>query len=163
MREATKFLANYSIELAQVASFEPTLNPPINILSTTLTQNRPQIPINPPLVITPGQANVILVDFNVLRMLGVKIPPDNSYRRGFPPSITNAHSTVPVPSGYGELDDLWGFVRTITPTPIRLTRPQNLPLYGKLPDTQRFFAPSTSGAPAVTINISANSSLLNFC
>lgn len=149
--EGSYNLANYSIELAQVATFEPTLTPPIKLLTTTLTQSKPSVPISPPLVIAPGQANVMLVDFDVLRMLNV----DSSGQLNgtVSPAISNAQLTVG-PAGYGELDDLWGFVRTVTNTNVT----QNALYTGSF--LLQLFSPSTAGAPAVSVNLSASTNLI---
>ena len=145
--------ANYSIELAQVATFEPTLMPPIKVLTTTLTQNKPQIPLNPPLVIAGGQPNVMLVEFDVLRMLNTNS--SGQLTGTITPAISNAQLTV-TPAGFGELDDLWGFVRSVATT----NTTQNAAYTGSF--LMQLLGPSTSGAPAVNINLTADSKLLNF-
>ena len=60
---------NLDFELAQLAAYDATLTPPVRNYTVNFTNSKPIIPLNPPLVITSGQTNVMVLDFDVLRML----------------------------------------------------------------------------------------------
>ena len=76
--------ANLDFELAQLAAYDPTLTPPVHNFTPTFTNSKPIIPINPPLVITAGQANVMVMDFNVLAHAGDRFLREPHRRRSLP-------------------------------------------------------------------------------
>jgi len=145
--------ANFLVELAQVATYEPTLTPPVKLLTTTLTQPKPSIALSSPLVITAGQANVLLVDFDVLHMLQANAA--GQLTGEVQPVISVTPLTAPTNgSAYAEFDDLSGFVRSVT-----LTNTTSNPLYtGSF--LMQLLSPSVSGAPTIAVNFSANTSLV---
>lgn len=147
--------ANFLVELSQVATYEPTLTPPVKLLTTTLTQAKPTVTLSTPLVITPGQANVLLLDFDVLHML--QTGANGQLTGAVTPVITATPLVAPTNgSPYAEFDDLSGFVRSVT-----LTNTTVNPLYtGSF--LMQLLSPSVSGAPAIAVNLSANSNLVGF-
>ena len=111
--------ANLSFELAQIAAYDPMLSPP----GAYLTRQRlrlpsPTITLNPPLVITPNQPNVMVMDFDVLRMLATNSSGNLTGQITPVISFTQLSNLTPTgainPNGYTEMDDLWGFVSSIT-------------------------------------------------
>ena len=56
-------VANLDFELGSVTVYDPTLDPPLKSLNGTFSTTKPVITMNPPLVITPSQANVIVPGF----------------------------------------------------------------------------------------------------
>ncbi len=149
--------ATYSIELAQVATYAPTLTPPVKLLTTTLTVPKPTFSINPPLVVTAGQANVMLVDFDALRML--QVDSSGQLTGKVTPVISTAQLSSTPTNGYGELDDLSGFVRSITPLLPQSTTINPSYTGGFL---MQLLSPSTSGAPALSVYVSSNTNLVGF-
>lgn len=146
--------ANLLVELAQVATYEPTLTPPVKLLTTTLTQPRPTIALSSPLVITPGQANVLLLDFDVLHMLQANAA--GQLTGVVKPVISVTPLTAANGNGFAEFDDLSGFVRSVT-----LTNTTSNPLYtGSF--LMQLLSPSVSGAPAMAVNLTANTNLVGF-
>ena len=146
--------ANLLVELAQVATYEPTLTPPVKLLTTTLTQPKPTIALSSPLVITPGQANVLLVDFDVLHMLQANAA--GQLTGVVKPVISVTPLTAANGNGFAEFDDLSGFVRSVT-----LSNTTSNPLYtGSF--LMQLLSPSVSGAPAMAVNLTANTNLVGF-
>lgn len=146
--------ANFALQLAQVATYEPSLNPPIKFLTSALTETRPTVTLNPPLVITAGQANVLRLDFDVLRMLQANST--GQLTGSVSPVISAAQLTASGANGFGELDDLSGFVRTVSPA-----NTTSNPIYtGSF--LMQLLSPSTSGAPAVSVNLTADTNKVGF-
>jgi len=149
--------ANLSFELANLVAYDPTLLPPIHTFSVKLTTPKPVISLNPPLVITANRANVMVMDFNVLSMLATdtsgdltgQIKPVVSFTQ-----LASASGSGVINPTFTELDDLWGFVRSISNT----NTTSNPTYTGSF--QMQLLSPSTANAPAVPINITASSNLV---
>jgi hypothetical protein len=152
--------ANLSFELASLAGYDPTLIPPVHTFSVSLTTAKPIININPPLIITPGQTNVMVMDFDVLSMLGTNSTGSLTGQITPVVNITQLSNLTPGgainPNGFTELDDLWGFVRSVSPT----NKTSNPTYTGNF--QMQLLSPSTANAPEVPINLSATSNIVGF-
>jgi hypothetical protein len=152
--------ANFSFELAQIAAYDPTLSPPVHNFTTSLTNPKPFFTLNPPLVITAGQANVIVLDFDVLRMLLTNSSGNITGQITPVINLTQLLATSPTgavnPNGFTELDDLWGFVRGITNT----NSTSNPTYTGSF--QMQLLSPSTADAPEVPINLTATTKNIGF-
>jgi hypothetical protein len=152
--------ANLSFNLTQLIAYDPTMSPPIHIFSTTVSNSRPTILFNPPLVITPGQANVMLMDFDALSMLGTdslgnltgQVTPAVNLTQL---SATNASGAI-LPNGFGELPDLWGFVRSVS----TINNTSNASYKGSF--QMQLLSPSETAAPEVPINLTATTNTIGF-
>jgi len=152
--------ANIDYELALIAAYDPTLSPPVRNYTTTFTNSKPSFSINPPLVITAGQANVIVLDFDVLRMLATDSSGNLNGQVTSVVNLTQLSATSPTgainPNGFAELDDLWGFVRSIT-----TTNSTSNPTYtGSF--SMQVLSPSTADAPNLPMNLTATTSKIGF-
>jgi len=147
--------ANFDFELASLAAYDPTLSPPVKTYSTILSTNKPIVTLNPPLVITAGQANVMQLDFDVLSML--RVDSTGQLTGSMTPAIGVAQLTPTAATGYAHLDDLWGFVRSVTPNNLASTNGQFIGNF-----VLQLLSPSTANPPAVTMNLTANTSTLGF-
>lgn len=151
---------NFGFELAQVAAYDPTRNPPVHSLTTSITDVKPQFAINPPLTITSGQANVILLDFDVLHMLLTNSSGALSGQVMPIVNLTQLSATSPTgavyPNGFGEIDDLWGFVRSIT----NVNNTTNFNYIGNF--NMQLLSPSVANAPALPINLTATTNIIGF-
>ncbi len=144
--------------------YDPTLLPPslpINIAQLTLNPLKNiQVPISPPLVIIGNEASVIQIDFDVLDMIQ-SITTDTTNGKldiaAIPEiTVTPVTASGSQGQGFGELDDLVGFVRSVTLVP-----PGNTSLYdGSF--TLQLLSASASGPPLVTVNLSNSSQLYGF-
>jgi hypothetical protein len=152
------YQANLNFELAQLVGYDPTVNPPVHNFSVTLTNFKPIINVNPPLIITPSQANVILLDFDALSILGTNATGNLTGQITPVVSLTQLTNLTPTgsinPNGFTEIDDLWGFVRSISNT----NTTSNPTYTGSF--QMQLLSPSTADAPEVPMNITANTNLV---
>ena len=144
--------------------YDPTIlppNPPTNTPDLTLNPLKNiEIPISPSLVITSGQASVMQVDFDMPHMIqSITTDPTtgNLTVTGTPEiSVTPLTAAGSQGQGFGELDDLVGFVRSVTIPP-----PGNTSLYNGSFSLQLLSA-SITAPPLVTINLTSSSQLYGF-
>jgi hypothetical protein len=156
--------AYFTLSEPQLIFYDPTIlppSPPINTAQLTLNPLKNiQVPINPPLVITKNQASVIQIDFDMLHMIEtITTDPTtgNLLVSGTPQiTVTPLTASGSQGQGFGELDDLVGFVRSVTILP-----PGNTSLYKGSFNLQLLSA-SISGPPMVPINFSSSSQLYGF-
>ena len=160
MRAGSYNQMNLNFELAQIAAYDPTLSPPVRAYTTTFTNSQPTIMLNTPLVITPGQANVMLLDFDVLRMLATNSSGNLTGQITAVANLTQLSATSPTgainPNGFGELDDLWGFVRSISNT----NTTSNPTYTGSF--SMQVLSPSTADAPNLPMNLTATTNKIGF-
>jgi hypothetical protein len=144
--------------------YDPTIlppNPPINIPNFTMNPLKNiQIPVNPPLVVSNGAASVLQIDFDVAHMIEsiTTNPTTGKLTVTATPEITMTPITAAGSQGqgFGVLDDLVGFVRSVTIPP-----PNNLTLYDGSFNLQLLSA-SVSSPPVATINLNSSSQLYGF-
>ena len=143
--------------------YDPTIlppNPPINTPQLTLLPLKNiQVPINPPLVIIKGSTSVMKVDFDMLHMIQTITtnPTTGTLTVTATPEITVTPLTASgsQSQGFGELDDLVGFVRSVTIPP-----PVNISLYDGSFTLQIL---SASVNPSLlTVNLNSSSLLYGF-
>jgi len=164
--------AYITISEPQTIFYDPTILPPaFPINSATLTFSplaNIEVPINPPLVINQSgtnnvsgtQASVLQIDFDMLHMIqSITInPTTNKLLVSATPqiSMTPILSSGSAGQGFGAIDDLVGFVRSVTIPP-----PGNLGLYNGSFSFQLLSA-SISSPPVPTINLSSSTQLYGF-
>jgi len=156
--------AYISLSEPQLTFFDPTILPPsfpINTAQLTMVPLRlTLVPINPPLVINKSAASVLQLDFDMLHMIQsiTKDPTSGKILVSATPEITFTPVTAAGSQGqgFGEIDDLVGFVRSVTiPPPVSLT------LYdGSF--TLQLLSASISSAPVLTVNLNSSSQLYGF-
>jgi hypothetical protein len=148
-------LAFITLSTPQLIFYDPTIlppNPPVNNAQLTLSPLIvTQIPVSPPLVINKNQASVIQIDFDMRDMIQsiTTDPTTGKLIVTGTPEITFTPLTAAGSNGqgFGEVDDLVGFVRSVTILP-----PGNTSLYNGSFALQLLSA-STTGAPNVTVNL----------
>jgi len=145
--------ANFKIQLAQLATYEPALTPPVKLLTTTLTNAKPTLTLNPEFVITEGKTNVLQLDFSVLNML--KTDSSGVLTGSVTPVISATQLTSTGGSDFAEFDDLSGFVRSTT-----LNSAPNSTYVGSL--LLQLLSASVSGAPALSVNVKSDTKLEGF-
>jgi hypothetical protein len=152
--------ANLDFELAQLAAYDPTLNPPVRTLTASLTNSKPIVYITPPLVINANQTNVMVLDFDVLRMLATDASHNLTGQMTPVANITQLSNLTPTgslnPNGFIELDDLWGFVRMVTNS----NSTSNPNYIGNF--QMQLLSPSTADAPEVPMNLTATTNKVGF-
>jgi len=157
-------IAYITLSEPQLTFYDPTIlppSPPTNTAQLTLNPlKKIQIPISPSLVISKGYASVMRIDFDMLNMIE-SITTDPATGKllvtGTPEiTITPITAAGSQGQGFGELDDLVGFVRSVTILP-----PGNTSLYKGSFNLQLLSA-SITGPPMVPINLSSTSQLYGF-
>jgi hypothetical protein len=134
--------ATILLSSAQLAVYDPTQNPPVKTIGVTLSNAKPTVDIDPPLTITKGTASVVRMDFDMLRSIEVDVNGQVTGRGT--PVIRFTPLTASGSEGYGEMDDLVGFVRSVSATSTTTAYTGNF--------LMQFLSASTSGAPAVNVN-----------
>ena len=156
--------AYFTLSEPQLVFYDPTIlppNPPTNSAQLTLSPLKNiQIAISPSLVINQGQASVIQIDFDMLDMIqSITVNPTTGTLTvtGTPEiTVTPLRASGSQGQGFGELDDLVGFVRSVTILP-----PGNTSLYnGSF--TLQLLSASITGPPLVTVNLNSSSQLYGF-
>jgi hypothetical protein len=157
-------LAQIWMSEPQLSFFDPTILPPsLPINTAQLTMNPLKLyqqPLDPPLLIAKSAASVLHIDFDMLHMIqSITLNPTNNK---LAVSATPLVTFTPVVSagsaglGFGELDDLVGFVRSVTiPPPLPLTQ------YNGGFNLQLLSA-SISSPPLATIYLNNSSQIYGF-
>src|SRR5439155_7524282 len=105
--------ARIALHSPQVDVFDPTKTPPTSTLGTTLTNGSIQITFNPPLSIVKNQITALLMDFDMRRSFQL------DSKGQLTGKVTPVVSLVPISAStsgsFGEMDDIVGFVRNVTP------------------------------------------------
>jgi hypothetical protein len=144
--------------------YDPTIlppSPPINTPNFTLIpKTNIQVPIDPPLVIIKGAASALQVDFDMLHMIqSITTDPatGNLVVTGAPEiTLTPVTAAGSQGQGFGVLDDLTGFVRSVSvPPPVSTT------VYDGSFSLQVLGASPTS-APNIPIYLNSSSQLYGF-
>ncbi len=160
VKAGTYSQANVDFLLAQIAAYDPTLTPPLQSFLPIFTNQHPVLAIDPPLVIKAGQANAMLVDFDLLHMLGTDASGNINGRITPVLNITQLFATTasgaPKPDGFREIDDLWGFVRSISNT--NTTANSNYVGNFQL----QVLSPSVADAPELAINLTSTTNKVGF-
>ncbi len=157
-------LAQIWLSEPSLVFFDPTILPPNLPITTAELTMQPlklyQVPVNPPLVVAKNAPSVIQIDFDMLHMIQ-RITTDPSNLRtqvSATPEITFTPITAmgSQGQGFGELDDLVGFVRSVTiPPPVPLTQ-----YNGSF--TLQLLSASISSPPVATIYLNGSTQLYGF-
>ena len=148
-------IAYFTLSQPILDFYDPTILPPSPPINTAILTLNPlkniEVPISPPLVIINGEASVMQIDFDMLNMIQ-SITTDTTTGKldvAATPLITVTPLTASGSQGqgFGVVDDLVGFVRSVTILP-----PGNTSLYnGSF--TLQLLSASLSAPPLVTINL----------
>ena len=160
----TYSLAQITLSAPQMIFYDPTILPPSLPIDNAELTMQPlqlyQLPVDPPLVITKNAASVLQIDFDMLHMIQsiARDPANEEVMVTATPEITFTPLTAAGSQGqgFGELDDLVGFVRSVTIPP-----PVNLGEYNGNFNLQLLSA-STSSPPVVPINLTSSTQLYGF-
>jgi hypothetical protein len=99
-----------------IVVYDATQNPPIRTISATLTTgSTPQLfNINPPLIVNANQVSAVAMDFDMAR--SVELDSQGQITGNITPVVTLTTLTASPNNGFGELDGLEGFIRTVQTT-----------------------------------------------
>lgn len=102
----------------ELGLFDPTEDPPSRVQGVVFSTLAPEIPIDPPLTVVENKVSVLRLDFDMLRSL------ERDSQDQITGNVTPFIKAVPVVAneeGYGDLNNLVGFVRTVSPSRINDT------------------------------------------
>ncbi len=99
--------------MTYAAIYDPTKNPPVANFQPSATTSTLKVNINPPLVITSGSVSAIQLDLNLEKSLATSA--QGQLAGTFNPAITVTPIAASSASGFGDLDDIDGFVESVTP------------------------------------------------
>jgi len=157
-------LAQIYLSEPSIIFYDPTILPPSLPINTAELTMQPlklyQLPVNPPLVVAKNAPSVIQIDFDMLHMIQkiTRDPANLKTQVSATPEITFTPVTAlgSQGQGFGELDDLVGFVRSVTiPPPAPLTQ-----YNGSF--TLQLLSASISSPPLATVYINGSTQLYGF-
>ena len=104
--------AQISFGTVQFAVFDPTRNPPSNLLPTNFSNTTKTFNIQPPLTAVKGGVYGLRLDLDVRHSVGVD--EQGNLTGDVPPAITVSTITPTLGEGFGRLQDMRGFVMSVT-------------------------------------------------
>jgi hypothetical protein len=109
--EGTYDAVTITLTAPQLVVYDPTQDPPIKEVTTTLTNASPKISFSPPLVLTKGKVSALKLDFDLLR--SVELDSKDQVMG----NVTPVFQAKPLPlsdtNGFGVLEGLVGFVQRV--------------------------------------------------
>ena len=100
-----------TIAAPQLVVYNPADNPPAETITPTLSTESPTFDINPPLVVTAGNAGAVKIDFNLGQ--SVQLGANGQISSSMTPAFSATALAVGATQGPGALDDVFGFVTTV--------------------------------------------------
>jgi hypothetical protein len=140
--EGTYSQATILLSSAQLAVYDPTQNPPVKTITADLSKVEPTVNIEPPLTIAKGKVSVLRIDFDMLR--SIELDANGQVTGKVVPVLRFTPLTASGSEGFGEADDLVGFVRSVSNTSATTAFTGSF--------LMQFLSASTSGAPALNVN-----------
>ncbi len=113
--EETYDQATIGLFVTQLVVYDPTSTPPIKKLTVTLSTGTPEFPIQPNLTLVKNQVNALRLDFDMLR--SIQLDADGQVTGAIIPTFTATPVIATDAKGFGEFDDLVGFVRSVQSGP----------------------------------------------
>lgn len=106
--------AKVTFSIGEIAMVDFTQSPPISVLNASFTTTAPVVDLSPPLVVTKGTVSALNIDFNMANSLVVDT--QGNITGGVRPSVAVSSVTGSAAGGFGEMDDVIGFVTSVTTT-----------------------------------------------
>lgn len=113
LREGTYDQGTISLTLLQMGIYDPALNPPTTTATAKLSTSTPTFTIDPPLTISKGKVSALQIDYDMARSLQINPGADGGFTASAKPVFHGAGLTADPVTGFGERDDLMGFVRSV--------------------------------------------------
>ena len=111
--EQTYDQVTIGLSVGQIVLYDPANTPPIEKLPVKLSTATPAIAIQPPLTVTKNKVNALRLDFDILR--SIRLDPTGQVTGNVIPTFKATPVIATDTEGFGEFDDLVGFVRTVQP------------------------------------------------
>ncbi len=114
VREGTYDRGTLILSATAAATYDPALSPPFSVLPLKQSGVTANINIVPPLVINRGKVSVLKLDYNLAK--SVQSDAGGQLTGVVNPVVGATPLTANTTTGYGEMQDMEGFVRTVTPS-----------------------------------------------
>ena len=105
--------AKITISSQQLGIYNPILSPPTTAIVTRLSTSTPTFSIAPPLVIASGKISALEIDYDMIRSIQLSQAANGSLSASGTPTFQASGLTADPNRGFGEMDDLLGFVRSV--------------------------------------------------
>ena len=143
--EGTYDQATVTFTSPTIVLFDNTLKPPIRTVSGTIPAGSTlQFPIEPNLVVSHNQISALQWDFDLLH--SIQVDTSGNVTGALTPTMTFSTLIAGDNQGFGEMDDLIGFVTTVSANPVASTA-----FAGTI--GMQFFSNSVSSAGGPNLNI----------
>jgi len=109
--EGTYDAVTITLTAPQLVVYDPTQDPPIKEVATTLTNASPKISFSPPLVLTKGKVSALKLDFDLLR--SVELDSQGQVTGNVTPVFQAKPLPLSATNGFGVLEGLVGFVQRV--------------------------------------------------
>ncbi len=110
--EGTYDQATLMLSLPQIVVFDPTKNPPTTTITPKLSTMAPKVSIQPSLTVIKDQVSALRVDFDLLH--SVQLDAQGQVTNNVTPVFNLSSVDGSGSEGFGEMDDLLGFVRSVS-------------------------------------------------
>jgi hypothetical protein len=141
--------------------YDPAVTPPLTTITPTFsTETNIPFNISPPLVVTANKTSVVRVDFDIPASVETSAGQINitgatgSATVKVKPVFSAQPLTASLSGSFGNIDDLSGYIKSISPTS------QNAKFIGNFTIQTLSGTTSTATGPAVTVNLTNNSQLI---
>lgn len=114
--EGTYDQATFTFSVPQMLVYDPTQSPPTRKVQVELSSSGPTVSITPPLTIVKNKVAALRVDLDLLRSL--ELDAQGQVTGKVNPVLKASPALATEGQGFGELDDLVGFVRSVSPFPV---------------------------------------------
>ena len=137
-----------SLSILQLGVYNPLVSPPTTTVTAQLSTTSPTFTLNPPLTIITGKVSALQIDFDTSRSVQLSPASGGGFNAAAQPVFTATVLTADPVTGFGEWDDLTGFVRTVNPSSTNPTF-----IGGFL---MQFLSGSLPAGPAVTVSYTSS-------
>ncbi len=103
--------ATITLSVPQLAVFNPTVSPPIELLPAKLTTSAPKVSFQPALQITKGMVSALRLDFDLLQ--SIQVDALGQVTGNVTPTVHVIPFSAPQSQGFGEMDGIEGFVQRV--------------------------------------------------
>jgi uncharacterized protein DUF4382 len=101
----------FSLSFAQIVVYDPTQSPPIRTVAVTLSNTKPVVNISPVLTVTANKVAAVQVDFNLRQ--SIQLDSTGQVTGSVTPAMTVTPVVASGSQGFGEMDDVQGFVQRV--------------------------------------------------
>ena len=104
--------ATITFSSSEIVTFDPSLSSPIKIASPAIPTTPPQFAIEPALTVVAGKVSGLNIDFNMAQ--SIALDQQGNVTGSATPVMTFNSVIASAINGFGEMDDIKGFVTSVT-------------------------------------------------